>query len=84
MPSNARVPVVPVASTAVGAGAGPRAIAHPRMPVDPVVRGAVEGGMGQPRALSHVRELVSMVAVALLAPEVGEVGRGIRPANGGG
>ena len=62
VPSNARAPAVPVASAAVGAGAGPRAIAPSRMPVDPDVRGAVEGGVSQPRALPHVRELVSMVA----------------------
>ena len=82
VPFNARAPAVPVASATVGAGAGPRSITHARVPVDPVVRGAGGGGVGQPSALSHVRGLVSLVAVALLAPEVGEIGAGIRPADG--
>ena len=38
--------------------------------------------MGQPRGLSNVRELVSLVAAAPLALEVGEVGAGMRPADG--
>ena len=83
MPSNACAPAIPVASAVVGAVATPRAIAHSRVTVDPVVRGgAIEGGVDPPRDLSHFRELVSMVDVVLLAPEVGEVGGGVRPAEG--
>ena len=79
VPSPARAPAVPVVSAAVGAGADRRAIFNSRVSMDPVIRGAGGGGVGQPRALSHVQGLVSLVAVALLAPEVGEVGAGIRP-----
>ena len=87
VPYNARTSAPPVANAAVGAVAGLRAIAYSWMPVDPVVRGTIEGGVGQPRALSHVRELMPVVAAALLASEVGEVGEvggGIRSSHGGG
>ena len=82
IPSNARVPAVPVASAEVGAATGPIPIAHAWVPVDPVVRTAVEGGVGHSRILSHVGELMTMVAGSLLATEVGEVGEDIKPADG--
>lgn len=55
-----------------------RVPSNARMSVDPVVREAVEGGVGQLQALSHVGAMVSLVAGPVLTPEVGDVGLRIR------
>ena len=57
--SKPRAPVVPVTNAMVGAELGRRLLTNSRVPVDPVVGGAIEVGVAQPRALSHVWELVA-------------------------
>ena len=54
------------------------------MPVGPVVGGAVEVGVVQPRALSHVWGLVSLVGGVRLTLAVSDVGSRARPGDGGG
>ena len=84
VPFNFWTPVVPVAGAAVGAVVlGRRAIANSWVSVDPVAGGAVGALVVRAKAISHSWELVGLVGGVRPTLEVGDVGLGVGPADGG-
>ena len=86
---RAWAPAVPVVIAAVGVVVGPRAVEDspvlvPQGSVSPVVREGVGGGVGLTRALSDVREPLSLGAEVGLTLAVAPILRRGRPKNGGG